>query len=76
MTAFQYLSDPVLLVDDEEAWLRSFSMTLRSAGVSNIHTCSDSREALARAEAVAPALVLLDISMPHFSGEEVLRQLI
>jgi DNA-binding NtrC family response regulator len=75
MNAFHYLSEPVLLVDDEEAWLRSFSMALRSAGVSNIHTCSDSRETVAHVDSLAPALVLLDITMPHCSGEEVLRQL-
>ena len=75
MSPSQYLNDPVLLVDDEAAWLRSFSMTLRGAGVTNIHTCGDSREALARAEAIPAALVVLDLTMPHLSGVDVLRQL-
>ncbi len=75
MNHSHYLSDPVLLVDDEAAWLRSFTMTLRAAGISNVHTCSDSREAVARAEEIHPALVILDLTMPHLSGVEVMAQL-
>ena len=41
----------LLLVDDEPAWLRALSLTLeRSAGVTNILTCSDSRQVLALLE--------------------------
>ena len=75
MTAARHLAEPVLLIDDEEAWLRSFSMTLRAAGVSNIHTCADSREGTARALELSAALVILDLTMPHLSGMEVLAQL-
>ncbi|MBX3180865.1 MAG: sigma-54-dependent Fis family transcriptional regulator [Candidatus Hydrogenedentes bacterium] len=75
MSPSQYLNEPVLLVDDEDAWLRSFSMTLRGAGIANVHTCNDSREALKYAERIPAALVVLDLTMPHFSGVEVLRQL-
>jgi len=76
VTPSQYLNEPVLLVDDEEAWLRSFSMTLRAAGIANVHTCSDSREARARAESLPAALVVLDLTMPHLSGVDLLRQLV
>ena len=75
MTASQHLSDPVLLVDDEEAWLRSFGMTLRAAGITNVSTCSDSREAVALAGDIPAALVILDLTMPRRSGLEVLREL-
>lgn len=75
MKAVQHLSEPVLLVDDEEAWLRSFSMTLRAAGITNVHTCSEAREAASRASSLSVALVILDLTMPHLSGIEVLRQL-
>lgn len=75
MTAARHLAEPVLLIDDEEAWLRSFSMTLRAAGISNIHTCADSREGTARALELSAALVILDLTMPHLSGMEVLAQL-
>jgi DNA-binding NtrC family response regulator len=62
----------ILLVDDEPAWLRSVSLTLARAGISNIQTCSDSREVpgiLAKGEV---KLVLLDLTMPHLSGEALL----
>ena len=76
MTASQHLAEPVLLIDDEEAWLRSFGMTLRAAGITNVHTCADSREGAARAVELSAALVILDLTMPHRSGLEVLRELI
>jgi len=75
LTAARHLAEPVLLIDDEEAWLRSFSMTLRAAGISNVHTCADSRKGAARAVELSAALVILDLTMPHLSGVEVLRQL-
>ena len=75
MTAARHLAEPVLLIDDEEAWLRSFSITLRAAGISNIHTCADSREGTARALELSAALVILDLTLPHLSGMEVLAQL-
>lgn len=75
MTTAQHLTEPVLLVDDEEAWLRSFAMTLRAAGITNVHTCADSRLAVERAQGLGAALVILDLTMPHLSGAEVLREL-
>jgi len=63
----------VLLVDDEPAWLRSVSLTLeRSAGITNIRTCSDSRQAIDILAGGGFGLVLLDLTMPHLSGEELL----
>ncbi len=62
----------VLLVDDEPAWLRSVSLTLARAGITNTVTCQDSRQVmdiLARGEI---GLVLLDLTMPHLAGEELL----
>jgi len=65
----------ILLVDDEPAWLRSVSLTLARAGINNILTCSDSREVpgiLAHGEV---KLVLLDLTMPHLTGEALLTQI-
>ncbi|MBK5275835.1 MAG: sigma-54-dependent Fis family transcriptional regulator [Desulfuromonadales bacterium] len=63
----------VLLVDDEPAWLRSLSLTLeRSAGISTISTCQDSRHVMELLETREIGLVLLDLNMPHLAGDELL----
>lgn len=63
----------VLLVDDEPAWLRSLRLTLeRSAGITNIITCQDSREVMELLEQHEIGLVLLDLTMPHLSGDQLI----
>ncbi|HXE96310.1 MAG TPA: sigma-54 dependent transcriptional regulator [Dongiaceae bacterium] len=63
----------VLLVDDEPAWLRSLRLTLeRSAGITNIMTCQDSRAVLDLLERHEIGLVLLDLTMPHLSGDQLI----
>jgi DNA-binding NtrC family response regulator len=77
MTESPYPSYSVLLIDDEEAWLRSLSMTLSLlAGITNILRCSDSRLAMDLIAANRVGLVLLDLNMPHVSGETLLQQLL
>jgi len=66
----------LLLVDDEPDWLGSLSLTLEScANISNILTCSDSRQAMALLDGGHVGLVLLDLTMPHLSGEALLEQI-
>ncbi|MEN8140978.1 MAG: sigma-54 dependent transcriptional regulator [Thermodesulfobacteriota bacterium] len=67
-----YPSQPVLLVDDEQAWLHSFSLTLRSAGISNIITCDDSRKVMELLAAEPVSVLVLDLTMPHINGAEIL----
>lgn len=63
----------VLLVDDEPAWLRSLRLTLeRSAGITNIMSCQDSREVMELLEQHEIGLVLLDLTMPHLSGDQLI----
>lgn len=65
---------PVLLVDDERPWLRSLSRALeRSGGINNIQCCSDSREVMGILSRQEVALVLLDLTMPHLAGDELLE---
>lgn len=73
MTEALYPAFGILLVDDEPAWLRSVSLTLeRSAGISNIRTCQDSRQVMGLLAEGGFGLVLLDLTMPYLSGEELL----
>jgi DNA-binding NtrC family response regulator len=77
MTETAYPPYSVLLIDDEEAWLRSLGMTLSMlAGITNILRCSDSRKAMDLIAANWVGLVLLDLNMPHVSGETLLAQLL
>lgn len=66
----------VMIVDDEVAWLRSLSISLeRSGGITNIVQCQDSREVLEILSREDVGLVLLDLTMPHISGEKLLTMI-
>ena len=75
MTPGAYPSFPILAVDDEPAWLRSLRVALGRAGIDNVETCQDPREVMARLAERPFGLVLLDLNMPHISGEELLQRL-
>ena len=64
---------PVLLVDDEPQQLRSASMILRAAGIANVMTLDDSRDVLPLLEARDIGVLVLDLMMPHLSGETLLQ---
>jgi len=67
---------PILLVDDEPAWLRSLSTTLMfSAGMDNLISCQDSRQVMEILSHEDVSVVLLDLTMPHVTGEELLKRL-
>ena len=66
---------PVLLVDDEPAMLTSYSLSLRSGGLKSIITCRDSRDVIPLLEEHDVGIIVLDLMMPHISGEELLPQI-
>lgn len=68
-------ADPILIVDDEEAILLSIDTILQLAGMDNIITCSDSRQAIVLIERRKPGVILLDLNMPHIDGEAILEQI-
>jgi DNA-binding NtrC family response regulator len=71
-----YPAFSILLVDDEPAWLRSLSLALESiAGITNMIQCQDSREVPEILSRGGVGLVLLDLTMPHLSGHELLQQI-
>ncbi|KAA0892088.1 sigma-54-dependent transcriptional regulator [Oryzomonas rubra] len=67
-----YPSFGILLVDDEPDWLYSMSISLERAGITNILTCNDSRQALGMLAENRVGVLLLDLTMPYLSGEELL----
>jgi DNA-binding NtrC family response regulator len=64
---------PVLLVDDEPAVLSSMTKILKSAGIDNLHTCSDPREVLPFLQQQEAEVIVLDIMMPHITGDALLK---
>ncbi|MCK9409982.1 MAG: sigma-54 dependent transcriptional regulator [Bacteriovoracaceae bacterium] len=72
MTTKQYPVHPILLVDDEEHFLLSVELTLRSHGFNNINSCSDSSRVMKLLTQQKYSLIALDINMPNISGLELL----
>ncbi len=64
----------ILVVDDEPHVRRSITRVLRQAAAAVLEASSGA-EAIARYAADRPEVVLLDLGMPHMSGEETLRAL-
>lgn len=72
MSAGKYPGGPILLVDDEEQLLRSFDNMLREHGINNTLRCTDSRDVESILRNNEPEAIVLDLTMPHISGEELL----
>ena len=72
MTESFYPQLPVLMVDDEVQALNSFEMVLRSASMNHILRCQDSRKVTEIFSSQEIEVMMLDLSMPHVSGEELL----
>jgi len=66
-------SRPVLVVDDDEAMAASISRVLRRAGF-DTEVATDGFAAGAMAEALTPAVIVLDLAMPGLGGPEVLKR--
>jgi two-component system nitrogen regulation response regulator GlnG len=76
MRAAAFPTDPVLLVDDEKQLLASAEMALASEGITNLVLCADSREALPLLATREFSAVLLDITMAHLSGTDLLPRIV
>ena len=63
---------PVLLVDDEPKVLRSMEMLLRSSGIDPVLMEDDSRRVIPLLEKRTVSAILLDLTMPYITGEELL----
>lgn len=73
MTKPIYPKNPVLLVDDEPQLLTSLTLLLKTRGIVNIETCDDSRKVMPLLAEKNMEAVLLDLTMPHVSGMELLQ---
>ncbi len=67
--------DPILIVDDEAEALMGASFMLESAGLTNTITCQESIRVIDKIEEHGAGVVLLDLSMPLMSGEDLLPRI-
>ena len=65
------------MVDDDTVWAENFVFTLEvSCGIDHVITCSDSRQVPKILEKKPVSLMLLDLTMPHLPGEELLSYVV
>lgn len=68
---------PILIIDDEELWLHSISLTLeRYGGIRDIIKCRNSLQAMDILAHHRVGLILLDLIMPDLSGERLLSMIV
>jgi DNA-binding NtrC family response regulator len=72
MPAQANLQRPILLVDDEPEALQGCELMLRTGGLALCMRCQDSREVMPLLAGTEVSAVLLDLTMPHLSGETLL----
>ena len=68
------MGQKILVVEDNELNLKLFCELLRAHGY-EAEPVRDGREAVDRARAFAPDLIVMDIQMPHISGLELIEQI-
>ena len=68
------MAKKVLVVEDNELNLKLFCDLLRAHGMT-AEPVRDGREAVARARAFGPDLIVMDIQMPHVTGYEIILEL-
>ncbi len=65
----------VLMVDDEESFLRLVKMNLERTHRYEVTTVSDPQTALETARAVGPDIILMDVVMPGKDGLDLVQEL-
>ena len=68
------MSEPILVVDDDEIILQSIDAILRDENYSVV-VAANGKDALEQARLTPPALILLDMKMPIMDGYEATRLL-
>lgn len=72
------MTDPltVMVVDDHPMWRDAVARDLAEAGYAVVATAGDGPEAVRRARAARPAVLVLDLNLPGLPGVEVCKRLV
>jgi DNA-binding NtrC family response regulator len=68
----KYPEKPIVLIDDEVDVLQSYRATLQFHKINNVVLCSESAKAMDLLCASAFSAVVLDLTMPQVTGQEIL----
>lgn len=66
---------PTLIIDDDKASLKLEEKLLHKFGMNKIFLCQDSRLAMEMIDKNKIEIILLDLTMPHVDGKEILKQI-
>ncbi|WP_043263981.1 response regulator transcription factor [Streptomyces sp. CT34] len=66
----------VMVVDDHPMWRDAVARDLAEAGCEVVATAGDGLQAVRRARAAAPDVLVLDLNLPGLPGVQVCRQLV
>jgi len=65
----------VLVVDDSEHIRALFAMSLKKAGIQQIHFATNGEEGVDQFQKVNPSIIFMDNMMPKLSGLEALKKI-
>lgn len=71
----QHLHGRILVVDDDEAHVRTLEAVLHEAGYDDVPSTTDARAVEGMVSEVVPDLILLDLRMPDLDGHALLERL-
>lgn len=66
----------VMVVDDHPMWRDAVARDLADAGYAVVATAGDGHEAVRRARAVSPQVLVLDLNLPGMPGVQVCKELV
>jgi DNA-binding response OmpR family regulator len=64
---------PLVLIVEDDPWIRSISCALLEEEGFAIATAADGKAGLRMAEQLRPVVIVLDLGLPQLSGDEFLR---
>ncbi|MDM8548467.1 sigma-54 dependent transcriptional regulator [Desulfobacterales bacterium HSG2] len=67
--------ETIMVVDDSETVLLDIRSRLSDAGMERLITCKDSRQVMGMLSEHPVGILVLDLVMPHISGEDLLEQI-